>query len=113
MICHLGHLLFQTFLKIQEFVFDTVETYEDLEEMSKWLVFDLIIITDNIPSFNIIKFIDKYRSEKGLALILTVLNKSSVYSVVDVLDFGSDDCIRLPCHEDEVSAKLRSLFKAK
>ncbi len=94
-----------------EIIFDFVETFEDLEEMSKWPVFDLIIMTDNIPTLDLLKFIRKYRAEKGAALILTVLKIGTTLTIVDVLDNGADDCIRLPCNEDEVGARVRSLVR--
>ena len=102
-----AHLL----LASMELVVDIAETVEDIEEMTKSDVFDLMIFTSSIRDVEISQLVERYRIAGGVKPVIALTQSYSIDSLVDILECGADDCLKIPFNKEEFKARVRAALR--
>ncbi|MXN79840.1 response regulator [Burkholderia sp. 4701] len=75
-------------------------------------MFDLVIldlIAPGIPGLDLLYWVRNYLGQK--VPILTISSGSTDNSMIDALNAGADDCIRMPISKDEIIARVNAITR--
>jgi DNA-binding response OmpR family regulator len=101
----------ETYLRQENYLCETAQTYEDAIEKISLYVYDCIVVDITLPDgtgLDIIRELKKNKTETGIIIISA---RNSLDDKIIGLDIGADDYLTKPFHLSELNARIKSIIR--
>lgn len=104
-------LAWQELFLNERFQVDVVETDDSAMQKVQHGIYDIIILSSDLPGVDAIKFCRAYRSGGGATPIMLTADSKSTVQLENGLEAGADDYLVKPVKLRDLNARIRALLR--